>query len=569
MGGKFTVAGGVSVNSVAKWESDTPPQDPAPRRPIGAFGAFGAFGVRADGRRPTAATDQTEGSHRTRGARPIVSLPVDSSAMNNTASPEASVSYVVWVGVLLIIAWLLLAGVTAAHAVMYKRDARSSAIWLLLSFFLPFVGSWLYWVIGINRIERRAVKHLGKREQPFTAPAVDPETIESAEQACISGPLQSLYRASQRVTRLPMLPGNSVTPLHNGEQAFPKMLEAIEQAEQSITLASYIFDWDDVGRRFAGAMEAAATRGVRVHVLVDGVGALGHFSRMGRLLLRSGAEVASFFPLRFPLGRLRINLRNHRKILVVDGRIGFTGGMNITERHLVTRDKPQRAEDLHFELHGPIVGELQHTFAEDWRSATGRELRGVEYFPHLDLAGHTLCRGIVSGPDEDFEDIHIIIRAALSAAQKSVRMVTPYYVPTPSLISATTTAALRGVNVKLVLPGVVDLPYMRWAADAYLWQLLERGIEVYRRPPPFAHTKIMIVDDQWVLFGSANLDRRSFRLNFEFNVEAYDEAFAADMRDHVDGVIANANAVTLAQMDARPIRQRLRDGTVKLFSPYL
>lgn len=495
--------------------------------------------------------------------------------MNGTATVEAtlsygpSFSYEFVATVVLVGAWLVLACISSAHALMYKRDPRSSAIWLLLSFSLPLFGPWLYWVIGINRVERRAVRHLGKREQPFDAAPIDPETIELADQACVLGQLRTLYRASQRVTRLPMLPGNRVTPLHCGEQAFPQMLRAIEQAERSVALASYIFDWDDVGRQFVSAMEAAAARGVRVHVLVDGVGALGHFSRMGRLLLKSGAEVASFFPLRFPLGRLRINLRNHRKILVVDGRLGFTGGMNITERHLVALDKPQRSEDMHFELRGPVVAELQHTFAEDWRLATGKILAGEDYFPLLTPAGGTLCRGIVSGPDEDFEDIHIIIRAALSAAQHSVYMATPYFVPTPSLVSAMTTAALRGVDVKLVLPSVLDLPYMRWAADGYLWQLLEHDIEVYRRPPPFAHTKLMVVDDQWVLFGSANLDRRSFRLNFEFNVEAYDVGFAKEMRKRIDGVIAGANRVTLEQMDARPMWRRLRDGIVKLFSPYL
>jgi len=470
---------------------------------------------------------------------------------------------------LLILAWLVVGCISAGHAIMYKRDPRSSAIWLLLSFTLPLVGPWLYWVIGINRVERRAVKHLGKREKPFDPSPVREQRIDPEEQVCIVGPLQSLHRVSQRVTRLPLLPGNEVVPLHGGEQAFRRMLSAIRAAQRSVTLASYIFDWDDVGREFVAALEAAAERGVKVHVLVDGVGALGSFSRMGRLLLKSGAETAFFFPLRFPLGRLRINLRNHRKILVADGKVGFTGGMNITERHLLESTHPHRADDLHFELRGPIVAELQHTFAEDWKLATNKDLLGDAYFPKLERAGHVLCRGIVSGPDEDFENIHIMIRAALSAAHKSVCMITPYYVPTPSLISATLTAALRGVNVKLILPSVVDLRYMRWAADAYLWQLLERDIEVYRRPPPFSHTKLMIVDDRWVLFGSANLDRRSFRLNFEFNVEAYDPAFAAGMRAWADRLLVDATRVTLEQMDSRPMWRRLRDGFVKLFSPYL
>jgi len=466
-------------------------------------------------------------------------------------------------------AWLLLGAWSACHAVMYKREPRSAGIWVLLSFTLPLLGPWIYWVFGINRIERRVVRRLGRRERPFDPSPVTNVDVESLEQACIVGPMRGIYRVAQRVTRLPLLPGNEITSLHGGEQAYPEMLEAIRSAERSVTLESYIFDWDDIGRSFVDALDDAAQRGVSVHVLVDGVGALGSFSRMGRLLLASGAEVASFFPLRFPLGRLRINLRNHRKVLVVDGHTGFTGGMNISQRHVAGEAIPARAEDLHFKLRGPIVAELQHTFVEGWRVATRKLLSGERYFPTLEQVGHVLCRGVVSGPDEDFESIHIIIRAALAAAQEQAYLVTPYFVPTPSLISAMTIAGMRGVDVKLILPGTLDLPYVKWATDSYLWQLLEHGIEVYRMPPPFRHTKLMVVDDRWTFIGSANLDRRSFRLNFEFNVEAYDAAFATRMREVAETLLVGAERVTLEQMDSRPKWRRLRDGTAMLFSQYL
>jgi cardiolipin synthase len=466
-----------------------------------------------------------------------------------------------------VVVWLALATVAAGHAIMYKRDPRSSVIWAVVSVTVPIFGAWLYWAMGINRVERRAAKHFGRRDELSERPGLARHSPDAHREAIAH--LRSLRTVADRVTRLPMLAGNTVTPLHTGDQAYPRMLEAIAQAKRSVTLVSYIFAWDDIGHSFARALGEAAQRGVRVHTLVDGVGALGTFSRMGRLLIRSGAEVAAFFPLRFPLGRVRLNLRNHRKILVVDGRTGFSGGMNISRRHCAVDGAPPRSEDLHFQITGPVVVEMQHAFVEDWFLATGEMLEGEDYFPRLAPTGDALCRGISSGPDENFEIIDWILLAAFAAAAHSVRIVTPYFVPTPSLISAIAMAALRGVDITLMLPSKVDYPFMRWAADAYLWQLLEHGVRVYRRRGPFVHTKLLIVDERWVLLGSANLDPRSLRLNFEFNVEAYGVKLAGELSRWLDGLVEESDPVTLEQMDARPPWCRLRDGLVKLASPYL
>lgn len=465
--------------------------------------------------------------------------------------------------------WLVLGVWSGAHAVMYKRDPRSAAIWIFIAFFFPFLGPWLYWRFGINRIERRKLHRLRRRKHKLTPPDFDTASDGAITSDDAIGHLAKLRKVADRVTRLPLLPGNAIHPLHNGEEAYPRMLEAIATAEHSVTLASYIFDWDEVGHDFADALAAAANRGVKVHTLVDGIGALGHLSRMGRRLLQSKVEVASFFPLRFPLGRIRLNLRNHRKTLVVDGKTGFTGGMNISARHLVKRDAPGVSTGLHFQVNGPVVGELQHVFVEDWALATGKVLRGDTYFPELSSAGSIYCRGIASGPDQNFETIHWILLAAFASAEERVRIVTPYFIPTASLLSAMAMASLRGVRIELVLPSTVDHPFMRWAADAYLWQLLEHGIRVYLQPPPFVHAKVLIVDDRWVLLGSANLDPRSFRLNFEFNVEAYDTELAGTLSDWIAQCIAASSPVTLEALDARPLWQRLRDGVAKLASPYL
>lgn len=469
-----------------------------------------------------------------------------------------------------LVVWLAATLAAAGHAIMYKRNPRSAAIWVLLVLVLPVIGPCFYFAFGINRVERHAIKRRGKRPSVFldTSDLTD-HIAAPGSHGDVVGHLASLRAIADRVTRLPLLEGNRLVPLHNGEQAYPRMLAAIHEAERTVTLASYIFDWDDVGHQFADALEQAARRGVRVHALIDGIGALGNASRMGRRLLRAGVELSSFFPLRFPFGRFRLNLRNHRKLLVVDGRLGFTGGMNISQRHMITSNHARPCHDLHFELSGPVVAELQHTFVDDWAMVTHRVLQGPGYFPDLDATGPALCRGIPSGPDADFEIIHSIVLAAFHAAQRSVRIATPYFVPGSSLVAAMVMAALRGVKVTLLLPSKLDLPFMRWVADAYLWQLLVRGIEVYRHPPPFVHTKLMVVDDRWVLLGSANLDPRSFRLNFEFNVEAYDPELARSLVGWYDETIRRSDQVSLAEVDSRPLPQRLRDGLVKMFSPHL
>lgn len=467
------------------------------------------------------------------------------------------------------LAWLTLAILAAGHAIVYKRDPKSASLWIFIVFTVPILGAWFYWAFGINRVERRALKRHARRDYALSAPPSIGEHAADEHEARVIGHLSPLRRVGDRITRLPLLAGNQIEPLHNGEQAYPAMIEAIQSAQRSVTLASYIFDWDEMGRRFTEALAESASRGVAVHVLVDGIGALGNFSRMGRKLLSAGVEVVPFAPLRFPFGRIRVNLRNHRKILVVDGTTGFTGGMNISARHMMMSSDPKRVEDLHFRLTGPIVTKLQQAFVDDWTLCSDRLLEGDAYFPPQVRKGRALCRGISSGPDETLDNYHRIVLAALGAAQQRAMLVTPYFIPTHALVSAMTMASLRGVEVTLMLPSLVDHSFMRWAADAYLWQVLEHGVRVVRRPPPFVHTKLMTVDDQWICLGSANLDPRSFRLNFEFNVEAYDASLAQSLGQWLATLASGGEQVTLADVDARPGWKRLRDGTVKLFSPWL
>jgi len=471
-----------------------------------------------------------------------------------------------WLAVF-IAGWLLAGSVSAVHAIMYKRDPKSSGVWVLMSFALPLIGPWLYWVIGINRLERKAQRRRTRWDRHGSLP--DHSTpMTDADHAAV-GHLESLRTMTNRVTRMPLLPGNLIEPLHNGEGAYPAMLGAIEQAQRTITLESYIFDRDEVGWKFIEAVRAAAARGVHVHVLLDGLGALGSSSRMSRSLMKTGARVAAFFPLRLPLSQMRINLRNHRKILITDGHTGFTGGMNISQRHMLETHGRGLCEDLHFRVTGPVVAEMQQAFVEDWLLATGEALAGPDYFPPLSMTGKALARGIISGPDEDFEKIHWTLLAAFSAAQRTIRIATPYFAPTPAVIAAMTMAALRGVRITLMLPSVSDIFFMPWVATAYLEMFLEHGVRVYFRRPPFVHSKLLIVDERWMLLGSANIDPRSFRLNFEFNIESYDPELTSRLARWLDDIVPHSIEMTLDAVRARSGMRRFRDGLAKLFSPYL
>ncbi|MBU5611330.1 cardiolipin synthase [Geomonas azotofigens] len=465
---------------------------------------------------------------------------------------------------LLLVSLISLAILSAGHALINKRDPRSALGWIITCLAIPFFGPIFYWGMGVNRIYSRAKRwHREAGPAPILpqAPADLPPTKLPGELSY----LRELRNLSERVVSTRLLPGNHLVPLENGEEAYPAMLAAIDAAQSSVHLSTYIFDGDETGKRFIRSLTRAANRGVEVRVIVDSLGEKYSVPTAGELLKGSKVEFRRFLPLR-PGGYL--NLRNHRKIIVVDGAIGFTGGMNIGSRHMVTGPSPV-VKDLHFQVTGPVVADLQRTFLEDWHFAKGKQLTDPRYFPDLQETGTALVRAVSDGPDKEFRKLNWIILGALSCARRTVTIVTPYFIPDRALISALITAALRGVEITLVLPEFNNLPYLQWASNSYLWELLQQGVRIYAQPAPFVHTKFMVVDRSWSLIGSANLDPRSLRLNFEFNLEVYDLNFAAQLEDRCLATLLLSREITLAEMDARPLPVKLRDAAAKLFSPYL
>lgn len=462
---------------------------------------------------------------------------------------------------------IVLLAAASAHAVMWRREPRAAALWIAISILAPLVGPLAYFVFGINRSRRRARRKLrGRGEAADPHAACHPEARLAAV-----GELDPLARLTDRVAAEPLVDGNLVEPLWDGEQAFPAMIAAIAEAKKSVALCSYIFDCDDTGARFADALAAAASRGVQVKLLVDALGASAGISKLGRILRRRGLKVASFDPIGFAPSRLvNFNLRNHRKILVADGRVAFSGGINISSRHLMADPaRAGRCRDVHFRMRGPVVAQTMRAFADDWQFAAGESLTGPDWFPEPVHEGPTLARGIPSGPDQDLERIYWAFIGAITAARRTIRIVTPYFIPEQGLRHALIAAALQGVDVHLILPQETDHRVIAWATRAYLWEFLQAGVRVTLTPPPFDHSKIALVDGRWTLFGSANIDPRSLRLNFEYNVEAYDVALCATLAAHFEALAAKGKRVTMADVDGRSMPVRIRDGVAKLFSPYL
>ena len=444
----------------------------------------------------------------------------------------------------------------AVHALLTKPDPRSALGWIVTCWLLPFAGTILYLLFGVNRVRTRA-RQLRAGLTSFGSAIDSSPPDDFATQ---------LIRIGDAVTQRPRLPGNQVVALENGENAFPLMLAAIRAARHSVWLSTYIFETDAVGREFIAALAAAAARGAQVHVLVDGIGEWYSWPHAVRLLRHAGVRAARFLPPRLAMPVFSLNLRNHRKLLIVDGEIGFVGGMNIGGRE-VGKAHHRRMADLHFRVRGPVVTQLAECFAADWQFAAGETLAPPRA-AKAD-AGACVCRVITEGPDEDADKLLFVILGAVAVAHRQVLIMTPYFIPPPELTAALQTAALRGVEVCLVLPARSNLRYVDWATQRWLPPLLERGIEIYLQPPPFSHTKLIVIDGSYAQIGSANIDPRSLRLNFEIAVEVYDSAVCGELAKYVLSARDHAARLPAGSVSRQNFAGRLRDSLFWLLSPYL
>lgn len=453
---------------------------------------------------------------------------------------------------------IAIASAVTVHVLLYKRNVGAAVSWIGIAWLSPLIGGMLYAIVGINRVKRRAKRLLRTRSQPAIAEAASADISPD-------DPLAPLEFAVGRLTGLPREHGNKVEVLRNGDEAYPRMLEEIGRARLSIGLQSYIFRADAAGEPFHRALIEAQRRGVQVKVLIDGVGGGYFWSGTCRRLSRAGLPVARFLHSYLPWRMPFVNLRNHRKVLVIDGRIGFTGGLNIGAENVQAGKPADRVRDTHFRFEGPVVEQLTDAFADDWLFATGETLPDDAWFPPIEKAGVVSARVVTSGPDEDNERIEFVALQAISCARKSVRVVTPYFLPPEPLTMALGLAAMRGIEVDLILPEHGNHAILDWARQVPLRPLIGAGCRVWLLPPPFEHSKLMIVDDNWSMIGSANWDTRSFRLNFELNVELHDTGFAHE----IAVATKTCRRLMAAELDAASLPTRLRSGAARLLQPYL
>jgi len=478
---------------------------------------------------------------------------------------------------------LLFFGV-ASHLLRHRRRADSTLLWLFVTWSIPLFGAMLYVMFGVDRVPKERWRRSQQRQKRLEGArqAATDDVLPEAYWRSVGGapviPKDEWCRELDRpltmmMESFPLLAGNLVTPLLTGDEAFPKMLEAIRSAKHHIHLQSFIIGNDGLGREFLDAVAERARAGVRVRVLYDRFGSShalwgGLFRRYRTVpnLSFAGWTLSNIFRR-----QMHLNLRNHRKVLVVDGKIAFAGGVNLTEN---SRSAGARMaiQDYHFQLRGPIVQELQYSFLRDWHEMTGEDpeqLLSAQHFRRLSAEGDALVRVVNSGPSSNLQVAVDVFFNAVNAARKQVFIITPYFLPSEDLLRALRLAAMRGVRVYLVVPKKSNHWYTTWASRAMYEDLLEAGVQIFERHPPFIHAKAMTVDDRMAIVGSANWDFRSFYSNYETSLAVYDTRLVMHLKLLMSEDLHESREVLLPVFKRRPLYHRYLENTCGLLSPLL
>lgn len=373
-------------------------------------------------------------------------------------------------------------------------------------------------------------------------------------------------RSMSQLLGPPILDGNLVRPLRNGVEIFPAMLDAIVRAERSITFETFVYWSGSITQRFADALSERARAGVKVHLLVDGVGCDCVNGPALRQMTDAGVEVEVYHIRNLA----RANHRTHRKLLVVDGRVGFTGGVGIADQWNGNASSPNEWRDSHYQVEGPVVAQMQAAFLDNWMKTRAIVLHGEEYFPALQPAGPHRCQMFKSSPMEGSESARLMYLLYIAAAERSIKVGNAYFVPDDLTAQTLVEAAERGVKIELLVPGPhIDSTAVRSASRSRWGRLLERGIRIFEFQPSMYHCKTMVIDGLWTSVGSANFDNRSFRLNDEANLNIIDREIAAEEARVFEADLARAREVTLDDWRQRPIWQRVSDGASGLLRSQL
>lgn len=457
---------------------------------------------------------------------------------------------------------LVLSLVASGHALLNKRDSRAAFGWIAVCMSLPLAGPLLYLIFGINRVNAKARRHYVIKL---------PKDSEGAVPNPNGTRFRPLSTVGENVVGKGLISCDEALMLENGEALYPAMLDAISRAQHKVLLCTYLFDKDATGLQFVDALCAARERGVEVKVIIDGMGEWLGVGRIGPVLRKRGIDFTHFNPVTlWPLS-LNMNLRSHRKLLIIDNSFAFTGGANIGNRHLAAcMDNPYRVLDIHFRLRGRIVDELEWAFRRDWHYC--KETRELRPFSHTNPPrpdAPVWSRLVLDGPNKSLDRLNDLILGVISAASTRVWIMTPYFLPALDIIGALIGAHLRGVDVQILLPGENNIKPAHWASRNILRHILDNDIAIHYQPPPFVHAKMLLIDNQYSLIGSANMDPRSLRLNYELAVELFSEPVNQQMATYFESRRALSRPITTDEIAKRPLLEQLRDSLAWLFSPYL
>jgi cardiolipin synthase len=473
----------------------------------------------------------------------------------------------IWAVIIALLYFASLGGV--ALAISRKRDAQSAIAWSLGIFFFPGIGLLSFLLFGLERMPgrlKRKVKHyLVVRER-------HKKKLTKIEKALIleqRNGWNSLGLLAENSGAPPITGGNQVTLLSHGLPAFESILESIRAAKRHVHVEEYIFHNDRAGRAILDAMIERAKAGLKVRLLVDAVGSFGNWA-MFKKLKTAGGEAAVFMPL-LPLSKfLSSNLRNHRKIIVVDGETAFLGGMNVGDEYVGLRFKRRHWCDAHFRVRGPSVPEIQRVFLEDWDFATGQVTESDDCFPMCPIDGESRVQIISGGPDQDQNAIKHVYFAAINVAQKNVKIATPYLVPDLAMREALKTAAMRGTDVTILTQGRPPDSWLTYWCSRYFWEeLLTAGVKIYEYKKGVMHAKMLLCDDAWGSIGSANIDNRSLRLNFEIAGTFDSPKDIATFYKRFEDELKDAKQITLENFKKRPRRDRFLEEVARMAAPLL
>jgi len=460
---------------------------------------------------------------------------------------------------LFLIRWVLL---------IKKRNPASTVAWILTIIFLPVFGGILFLMFGVNRIERRKQQH-DRSVEEFHAPepSLTPHTVMPDE---VRSALENrLMRLARRITDTAALRGNRIELLADTNRTLGLIEQAIRSAEKTLHLEYYIWQPDKTGSRIRDLLVEKAQQGVTVRFIYDKIGSM----RLGRKFLKpmreAGIHVASFLPGITFRERFSVNLRSHRKIVIVDGRVAFTGGMNIGDEYLGRNKKLGYWRDTHLKFTGPAVVQLQHVFAEDWYFATRETLSGPDVFPVPSSNGKVHAQVIAGKPTGEIGEFYTLMFAAINEARHRITLATSYFVPPIALATALETAALRGVSVRLLLAGRSAYFWTKLAARSYYDSLLESGVEIHEYQRGLLHSKTLTIDGQWSLVGTPNFDARSLLLNFEVALAMYDSGIAMQLEEQYEHDLQWARRIDPVERENRSAWQTLQENVCRMFAPVL